>query len=90
MQSLVGASATAFNSKAIRRKVVGRLAHLGRLVGKARGQGGRATMAKRKAANAFASFGTFVDGAASHHKVDSALAESLKTLARDAQSALET
>ena len=88
MQSLVEASPTAFKNKAIRRKLVGRLAHLGHLVGKASGQGARATRAKRKAAHAFASFGTFVDGAASHHKVDSALAENLKTLARDAQSAL--
>jgi len=62
MQSLVGASPTAFKNKAIRRKLVGRLAHLGHLVGKASGQGARATRAKRKAANGFASFGTFVDG----------------------------
>jgi hypothetical protein len=89
MKSLVDASATGFSNKAIRRKVLGRLAHLGHLVDNASGQGGRAAKAKRKAAKAFASLGTFVTGAAGRHKVDGMLVDRLKTLAQDASSALE-
>jgi hypothetical protein len=89
IKSLVDASPTAFSNKVIRRKVLGRLAHLGHLVDNAGGQGGRAAKAKRKAANAFGGLGTFVTKAAGRHKVDGTLAESLKTLTQDASSALE-
>jgi hypothetical protein len=91
MNSLVDhASLRAFKGRAIRGKLMRRLAHLGGLVANVSGRRARAAKAKRRAAHAFASFGNFVDGAARHQRIDSALTEHLNNLSQDAESALGT
>jgi hypothetical protein len=82
------APASAFESKVFRRRLMGRFNHLKTLVA-AENKGGKPTVkAMRRGEYAFSALATFVDGAATHHRIDGDLANGLKHLAADGASAL--
>ena len=85
-----GAVANAFKTRSMRRKLARRLRHVTTLVDDVGRDNARAHRGGRRAERALSSLGRFVDRSATHHRIDSALADSLETLAIEARSALRT
>jgi hypothetical protein len=85
-----GAVANAFKTRSMRPKLARRLRHVTTLVDDVGRDNARVHRAERRAERALSSLARFVDRSATHHRIDSALADSLGTLALEARSALGT